>query len=152
MRTRYYPLRGMLLLIILGFTQVFCGASNQATNPPPPAEAVETSVAQTLTAQQTAVPQGPAETKPSVPQATEPPVQMQTEPPPASQSTEPPVQVGSPTISVSIDTNCRAGPSVEYEKLGFLLPGEIAVVLGHSDSGDWWYIENPRKSGENCWL
>jgi hypothetical protein len=152
MRAKHHPLRIILLLVILGFTQVFCGASDQATNPPPPSGAVETSVAQTLTAQQAAAPQQPAQTEPPGPQATEPLVQMQTEPPPAPQSTEPPVQAGPPTISVSLDTNCRAGPSVEYEKLGFLLPGETAVVLGRSDSGDWWYIENPRKSGENCWL
>jgi hypothetical protein len=151
MHAKHLSLRILLLLAIIGFTQVFCGSSDQATNPPPPSGAIETSVAQTLAAQQAAAPQQPAQTEPPAPQATEAPVQIQTEPP-APQATEPPVQTGSPSISVSLDTNCRAGPSVEYEKLGYLLPGQTAVVLGRSDSGDWWYIENPRKPGENCWL
>jgi hypothetical protein len=144
------PLRIILLLVVLGCAQLFCGASNQQT-PQANAGAVATSVAQTMIAQQTAAPQ-PIQTEPPAQQPVQTELPAQTEPPPAPKVTEPPVQASSPIVSVNLDTNCRAGPSVEYEKLGFLLPGQTAVVLGRSDSGDWWYIENPRKPGENCWL
>lgn len=60
----------------------------------------------------------------------------------------------SPTIpmaSVSLDTNCRTGPSKEYDYLGALLAGETAEVVGKNTETGYWIIKNPDGSG-TCWL
>lgn len=56
-----------------------------------------------------------------------------------------------PMVSVSVDTNCRKGPGVSYDKVGVLLVGETAVVVGRDATGNYWLIENPDASG-TCWL
>ncbi len=57
-----------------------------------------------------------------------------------------------PTITANVDTNCRLGPSIDYPRVGFILPGQESIVVGRNDSNTWWYIENPRKPGEYCWV
>jgi len=56
-----------------------------------------------------------------------------------------------PTISVSMDTNCRKGPGTVYDYIGALLVGETAEVVGASMDGEYWIIKNPDRAGE-CWL
>jgi len=56
-----------------------------------------------------------------------------------------------PTVTVSVDTNCRTGPGKQYDSIGALLVNETAVVIGRSTDGQYWIIENPDRSGE-CWL
>ncbi len=58
---------------------------------------------------------------------------------------------GKPTVSVSVDTNCRTGPGKVYDWIGGLLVGEKAEVVGRSTDGQYWVIKNPDQSGE-CWL
>jgi hypothetical protein len=36
--------------------------------------------------------------------------------------------------------------------LGYLLVGRQSTVHGKDASGNWWYIENPKKPGEFCWV
>jgi hypothetical protein len=73
--------------------------------------------------------------------------------PPAPQATEPPAgETGLPTISASADTNCRQGPGVDYSELGYLMAGGTSSVHGKEPSGNWWYIQNPQKPGEYCWV
>ena len=55
-------------------------------------------------------------------------------------------------ISVSVETNCREGPSQDYSRVGYLLPGQTSTVHGRNDANTWWYIENPKKPGQYCWL
>lgn len=55
------------------------------------------------------------------------------------------------TLSVSADTNCRSGPSKEYDYLGALLIGQTAEVVGKSTATGYWIIKNPERAG-NCWL
>jgi len=57
-----------------------------------------------------------------------------------------------PTISASIDTNCRSGPGPEYDRVGALMVGEVAQVRGKNSTSTWWYIENPRFPGHFCWV
>lgn len=57
-----------------------------------------------------------------------------------------------PIVSVSTDTNCRIGPGQVYQLKGALLVGEKADIVARDPSGYFWYIENPDKPGEFCWL
>jgi len=68
-------------------------------------------------------------------------------PTPASTSTP-----AAPRIRVSENTNCRAGPAVGYDFLGALLVGQVAEVAARSSVPNYWYIHNPDRPGEFCWL
>ncbi|HEX6270954.1 MAG TPA: SH3 domain-containing protein [Anaerolineales bacterium] len=57
-----------------------------------------------------------------------------------------------PQISVSVATNCRVGPGRVYERVGALLVGEVAEVIGRNPTGNYWYIRNPRQANGFCWL
>jgi len=57
-----------------------------------------------------------------------------------------------PTISATIDTNCRKGPGPGYERLGFLLVGQTSEVFGRNSSSTWWYIRNPSNPSTYCWV
>jgi len=56
-----------------------------------------------------------------------------------------------PMVKVSVDTNCRAGPGVVYDRVGGLLAGEEAVVVGKFSASNYWIVNNPDSSG-TCWL
>ena len=57
-----------------------------------------------------------------------------------------------PLISVSVATNCRVGPGKVYDRVGALLVGQVAEVVGRNDLGNYWYIRNPNQSNGFCWL
>lgn len=57
-----------------------------------------------------------------------------------------------PLISVSVDTNCRSGPGVLYPRVGILLVGETAEIVGREPKGEYWYIRNPDQNPEYCWV
>jgi len=59
---------------------------------------------------------------------------------------------GVPQVSVSVNTNCRFGPGKAYDRIGSLLVGEVAEVLGRNPAGTYWYIRNPDATGSFCWL
>ncbi len=56
-----------------------------------------------------------------------------------------------PMISVSVNTNCRTGPSTIYDITGALLVGQSAQVYAKDPTGTWWQIKDP-SGGEYCWL
>jgi hypothetical protein len=56
-----------------------------------------------------------------------------------------------PQVSVSVATNCRVGPGRVYDRVGALLVGQVAEVVGRNASGNYWYIRNPQTGGL-CWL
>jgi hypothetical protein len=60
--------------------------------------------------------------------------------------------LGPPMVSVSANTNCRAGPGDIYDYLGALLVGEEALVTGKLADESYWYIENPDAPPPQCWL
>jgi hypothetical protein len=57
-----------------------------------------------------------------------------------------------PMVSVTVDTNCRVGPGKVYDRVGALLVGEEAEVIAKDPQGLYWYIRNPDRPGEFCWL
>ena len=57
-----------------------------------------------------------------------------------------------PQVSVSVATNCRAGPGRVYDRLGGLQVGQVAEVVGRNQTNNYWYIRNPSNSNGFCWL
>jgi hypothetical protein len=55
-----------------------------------------------------------------------------------------------PTVSVSVNTNCRTGPSTQYDLIGGLNVGQTAEVVGKSTSTNYWIIRT--SGGGTCWL
>jgi hypothetical protein len=75
--------------------------------------------------------------------------------PPAETLTPSPVFASTPIVSqvsVSVATNCRTGPGKVYDRVGALLVGQVADVVGRNSTGNYWYIRNPNQSGGFCWL
>jgi len=63
--------------------------------------------------------------------------------------------LSTPMISVEVDTNCRVGPGAIFERVGFLLVGETAEIVGREPKGEYWYIHNPdvaENGVEFCWV
>lgn len=56
-----------------------------------------------------------------------------------------------PEVTVSTNTNCRTGPSVQYDNIGSLLIGQTGIVVGKNTPTGYWIINNPGKTG-TCWL
>ena len=60
---------------------------------------------------------------------------------------------GGGTLRMLSDLNVRAGPGVGYERVGFLLRDETAVIVGQDPASGWWKIEcPPRADGNECWV
>jgi len=57
-----------------------------------------------------------------------------------------------PTVSVSVETNCRTGPGTVYDILGVLFVGQTAEVVGRSAASDNWIIKLPSNPAITCWL
>ena len=57
-----------------------------------------------------------------------------------------------PLISVTVATNCRVGPGRVYDRVGALLVGQVAEVVGRNQTNNYWYIRNPNDSNGFCWL
>lgn len=57
-----------------------------------------------------------------------------------------------PLISVSVDTNCRLGPGIAYERVGGLLVGETAEVVARDPDGEYWYIRDSESPTGFCWV
>ncbi len=55
-------------------------------------------------------------------------------------------------VSVSVATNCRTGPGITYDRVGFLDVGQVAEVVGRNANTNYWVIRNPNGSGGTCWL
>jgi hypothetical protein len=70
-----------------------------------------------------------------------------------------PTVTGTPsgvTATVRMDQenqiNVRNGPSVFYDKVGVLLPGQVVPVVGRSAGGDWVLIVYPGIPGSQGWV
>lgn len=139
-------------LLLIG-TSLFLilACSFQATNPTPDPGAVQTAVAGTIAV---ALPSALATGSP-IPTATAPSLEPSAmpsatiSPTPFSLFT---VTPSVPTITVTVDTNCRTGPGKIYPRVGFLLVGEVAEVIAKDPSGSFYYIRNPDDPNGFCWV
>ncbi len=63
------------------------------------------------------------------------------------------VSTGDATVRMVTDLNIRSGPSVQYDKVSFLLQGETARIIGKDTATGWWKIEcPPRAKVSECWI
>jgi hypothetical protein len=147
------PLVALIAFVSLSCNLFTLGAATSV--PATSAVSVDTAVAQTVAAQSaasTATAQAvPTEAVPptatSLPTATSIPTDTAI---PTETVTATP---SGPMIHSTIDTNCRSGPGPGYEAVSFLLVKTGSVpLLGKSDSGGWWYIQDPRNSRSACWV
>lgn len=52
-----------------------------------------------------------------------------------------------------VDLNVRNGPGVQYDRVGFLLKGDSADIMGRDPESGWWKIVCPAEAeGEECWV
>jgi len=133
----------LVLFCILALTTLACGinvdlgtsSSSTPTQQVTGMDQVSTMVAQTLQAlTQTALAATPANTP--TPNVTPTP-------------TNTPV---SPTLSVSVATNCYAGPSTSYGFVITIYPGTTVTVVGKDTGDNYWIIDVPGYPGTLCWL
>ncbi len=125
-----------LVTLACGFTvDLGTSPSSTPTNQLTGMNQVSTMVAQTLQAlTQEAALATPAET--STPTATATP-------------TNTPVP---PTLSVSVATDCYAGPSSGYGFVITIHPGTTVAVVGKDPADNYWVIDVPGYPGTTCWL
>ncbi len=127
--------RVQVLTIFIGLILAACGGSApSAPTATPSPQGVDNGIVQ---ASETPAPPTASPTPPAMPTAS---------PQPSPTPTVPPM------IRVSENTNCREGPAINYLFAGVLTVGSSAEVIGQSDIENYWYISNPDRPGEGCWL
>ncbi len=159
MKTRIWTFTGIMLSAALILSACNLPVSGTDAGEPSPAaeQAIYTAAAQTLAVQLTQsaatqqagqAAQPPTNTpEPVVLEPTVTPTLAFTDTPAFSATPE------APMISASVATNCRRGPSTLYAPpVGVLNVGQKVQVAGRNDGGTWWYIQNPNRSGEYCWV
>jgi hypothetical protein len=57
-----------------------------------------------------------------------------------------------PTLSVSVATNCYAGPRTNYGFVITIRPGTVVTVVGKDTADNYWIIDVPGYPGTVCWL
>jgi len=138
------------IVLIASLACVLPGAS--VTVPTQDPNAINTSIAQAIAARQTEAvlknpPTATLTATPETPTLTLEPTMTPTSEFTATSST--------PMISVEVDTNCRVGPGAIFERVGILLVGETAEIVGREPKGEFWYIHNPDVADngvEFCWV
>ena len=137
------------ILLIASFACVLPGAPVSVPTQDP--NAVNTSIALTIAARQTeaVLNNPPTATLTSTPET--PTLTLEPTMAPTSDFTATP---STPMISVEVDTNCRVGPGAIFERVGILLVGETAEIVGREPKGEYWYIRNPDadEGVEFCWV
>ena len=72
---------------------------------------------------------------------------------PTAPATPTPTQTAlPPTLSVSVATNCYAGPSTHYGFVITIYPGISVAVIGKDMADNYWVIDVPNYPGSICWL
>ncbi|GAB4447731.1 MAG: hypothetical protein OHK0041_07620 [Anaerolineales bacterium] len=144
MRKRSLPLAALIVLLAASLA---CGLPAPAATAGP--NILATSIVQTVAARQT---QASLANPPSPTFTASPPTSSPTPLPSLTFTPEFTATPEIPLISVSVATNCRAGPGVLYEQVDVLEVGETAEIVGREPKGEFWYIRNPHQTPEFCWV
>ena len=138
----------LISVVILLIASLACSQSAPTESPQDP-NALNTSIAQTIAARQTEA----ARANPATATFTAAPIiPTLTIEPTLSATPDFTPTLETPLISVSVDTNCRTGPGQVFERVGILLVGETAEIVGREPKGEYWYIRNPDEGVEFCWV
>jgi hypothetical protein len=57
-----------------------------------------------------------------------------------------------PTLIVTTDSGCFAGPGLQWPRYSNLLAGTQAQILGQGWGGGWLVIKHPTIGNTNCWI
>jgi hypothetical protein len=139
----------LLFAAVLAIAALACSQFTPAAPPQDP-NAADISIAQTVAARQTeaALTNPPTATSTATPAL--PTLTLQ---PTSSATPEFTPTLETPLITVSVDTNCRTGPGQVFERVGILLVGETAEIVGREPRGEYWLIRNPDEGEvEYCWV
>lgn len=137
--------RLVIAVLVLAIITVACGTTTAQAPATPDLAALQAAVQQTLDFQNTVNAQ--------LTQAAPPPVQIPTTSPPTQQP--PTIQSTSsvPMLTVSLDTNCREGPSAQiWKAIGAVVVGQKAEIVGVYTKGHWYIVKNPKNPNERCWV
>jgi hypothetical protein len=161
---RMFRKRSFLIIASVFLIPVLaCNLSNPTTvigtNPDPAAAtaAIQTQVAllvASTSVAQTALSQSLADTQTAMPSNT-PEFTFTPSTTPTPSSTPMPtftLTPSIPTVTVSVNTNCRSGPTTSYDLLGILMVGETAQVVARSTLTDTMIIKLPSNPSIKCWL
>lgn len=56
-------------------------------------------------------------------------------------------------VLILVDLNIRSGPGVSFDRVGFLLKGDRAPVIGRDPASGWWQITcPPTVESRSCWV
>lgn len=138
----------LMSVVILLIASLACSQFAPAASPQDP-NVLNTSIAQTVIARQT---ESALNNPPTATFTVAPATSTLTLEPTLSATPNFTPTIETPLITVSVDTNCRTGPGAVFERVGILLVGETAEILGREPKGEYWYIRNPDEGIENCWV
>jgi hypothetical protein len=62
-----------------------------------------------------------------------------------------PTLPAAPTATGNQDTNCRVGPSTQYQNIGTLFATQTAPIVGRLGDDSWWVIDLG-ESNSDCWV
>lgn len=116
-------------------------------------DAIYTQAAQTMQAQLTASAAAQPTLAPTdTPQPTEtPPSESPT--PEFTETEAPPPTSSVPLAVVDTNSNCRKGPSTQYDPpIALLKEGQKAEISGRNQNNSWWYVQIPNSPGQYCWV
>ncbi len=132
------------LPLLLAVAAVLTARLLPMITPPDP-----TSVHGTAPALPSATAAGAAATPTPLPLAASPTASAATSTmPPASTST---ATLGPPVVLVLRQANCRAGPGLVYDVIGYLQVGDTSPIDGRNAGSTWWWIRQVAGVG-HCWV
>jgi hypothetical protein len=154
------------IIDLLSFTLIAASLLLTACSNPKPAPAIETQTPESqptqvapTTAPPTNIPLPTATQLPTnTPIPTEATTQTQALAATATPTTVPtlantPTTVpGSPTAIINENTNCRTGPSADYDLAVTFLSGESAKIVSNTTVDGYVLVEDPNNPGQACWL
>ncbi len=59
---------------------------------------------------------------------------------------------GVPSLTANTNVNVRSGPGTHYHRIGLMVQGQTAEVIGRSPDGAWWVIKFPGVSSGQGWV
>jgi hypothetical protein len=124
--------------LILSMLACNLGVQAPSSTSPSPRDAAATIVAQTLQAQGLPTSAGQVLNSPA-PAAT------------ATQETSATATLSTPILTINQATNCRSGPSTNYDIITSAPAGTKAEIVGKDTADNYWLIKTPNGTG-TCWM
>jgi hypothetical protein len=161
-------MRAMMLLVVSSLVLTSCGLVPGAAAPTSDPGVFFTQAAETMSVELTLIALGNIPVDPTstpMPPPTDTPMPPPTEDPALiptltlspldilpTETPEPPPTPETPFLSVTENTNCRAGPSPIFRVEGYVTTDMSLPVRGVSEGRSWWWVDNPTYPGYHCWV